>query len=261
MTVFAKYADHYDLYYKDKDYRAEADFVLRMASQAGLAPTTLLDMGCGTGRHLVEFCKAGLACDGFDLSPQMLEQARARLEGTPCELTVASLTDFSGGKRYDLVVSMFAVMGYLVTNKSLLEGIRTAAAHLRPGGLFVFDGWFGPAVLAERPEKREHSYANGNQTVVRRVSPALDPVRQTVTVHYDIETRENERVVNTAQEDHKLRLFFVQEMELALGACGMELLRACPFMRPEETLSLATWNASFVARCASNSGRSTPKEG
>lgn len=42
--VFSEYSDFYDLYYADKDYAAEADFILELAARFGDTPKTLLDM-------------------------------------------------------------------------------------------------------------------------------------------------------------------------------------------------------------------------
>ena len=162
--AFSEYSHYYDLYYADKDYAAEVDFVLDLAARFGNTPKTLLDMGCGTGRHMAEFIKRGLKCDGFDLSSEMLSHARKRLAGKGANLSQGNLTDFENGKEYDLVVSMFAVMGYLIDNHDLVSGLKTAAKHLCPKGIFIFDGWFGPAVLSQGPEKRRHQYKKGLDT-------------------------------------------------------------------------------------------------
>lgn len=182
--AFSEYSNFYDLYYADKDYAAEADFVLELASRFGAIPQTLLDMGCGTGRHLEQFVNKGLTCDGFDLSSEMLSQAKERLAGSGVTLQEGNLVDFENHKKYDLVIAMFAVMGYLSDNEQLLAGLRTAQKHLNPKGVFIFDGWFGPAVLFQKPEKRSHEYEHGQNAVVRKVTPSLDSISQTVTVHY-----------------------------------------------------------------------------
>lgn len=249
--VFSDYADFYDIYYADKNYSAEADFVLELASRYVKAPETLLDMGCGTGRHLAEFIRRNLKCDGFDLSESMLAQARQRLAGEHVELSQANLTSFENGKQYDLVVSMFAVIGYLTTNQELIAGLQTARKHLRPGGVFIFDNWFGPAVLAQKPEKRRHEYRDGDNTIIRAVSPDLDPVGQKVTVNYEIAVLRNGQVLKQTKEAHCMRYMFVQEMALAMQAAGLELVHSCPFMKPDSLLSTDEWNVTFVGRLAS----------
>lgn len=245
--VFSEYSNLYDLYYADKDYAAEADFVLNLVSRFGVKPQTLLDMECGTGRHLVEFAKRGLKCDGFDLSAEMLVQARKRLAGAGVNLLKGNILDFQNGKQYDIIVSMFAVMGYLTDNSQLVAGLKAARKHLKTGGIFVFDGWFGPAVLSQKPEKRRHDYRDGQDTVVREVTPHLDPVNQTVTVHYDVSIKRGEQIVKRIQEDHVMRFMFIQEMAFAMDSAGLKLLHYCPFLELNGSLTFDTWNVTFAA--------------
>ena len=248
--VFQDYARFYDTYYRQKDYGAEVDFVLGLARRFGVPPARVLDMGCGTGRHSEQFWNRGVAADGFDLSAPMLEQARARLAGggRDADLRVGDLRTFRNGRTYDLAVAMFAVLGYLVTNADWRAGLATAATHLKPGGLLVFDGWFGPAVLAQRPETRCHTYEEDGRTVTREVTPELDPVAQSVTARYRIRATRDGKVESEFTEDHRMRFLFVQEVDLLLENAGFQLLHVCPFLAPDGRLTTETWNLSVVAR-------------
>ena len=246
--VFEEYAGFYDLYYADKDYAAEVDFVLRLVKRFNCSPGSVLDMGCGTGRHIAEFLKHGLKCDGFDLSRDMLARAKERLAGEDVSLIHAGLADFSNDKQYDLIVSMFAVMGYLTENSELLAGLKTAGKHLASDGVLVFDGWFGPAVLAGRPEERRHEYPDGEDLVVRTASPTLDPVAQLVDVRYEIAVERDGSVRKRIAENHRMRFMFVREMAAFMQQAGLEMIHACPFLEPEEELTTETWNVCFVAK-------------
>lgn len=245
--VFEEYADFYDLYYENKDYGAEADFVLRLAGRFGGKIGTLLDMGCGTGRHIEMFLRRGVTCDGFDRSKHMLDKAACRLAGKPARLNLGDLTRYDGGRTYDVVVSMFAVMGYLVSNEDMVAGLKTARRHLREGGVFVFDGWFGPAVLAQQPEVRTHEHASGGVRVCRKAVPALDPVAQKVTVRFEVSVTRDGAEAKHFAEVHEMRMMFVQEMRLLMESAGLKLAYVCPFMEEDGTLSTATWNVCFVA--------------
>jgi SAM-dependent methyltransferase len=255
--VFTDYAQFYDLYYAHKDYEAEAQFVLDLAGRFGDAPRSVLDMGCGTGRHITEFLKRGLRCEGFDRSPAMLERARKSLAGQDIRLTEGDLTSFQGGSTHGLVVSMFAVMGYLTSNEDLIAGLRTARRHLSESGVFVFDGWFGPAVLSQRPAYRRHEYRRGEELIVREANPELDPVSQTVNVRYEVTVSAGGRPVNHISEEHRMRLMFAQEMALAASAAGLEIVHCCPFMQPDGRVSTETWNVCFAARPAVSRGVGT----
>ena len=61
---------------------------------------------------------------------------------------------FSLGRKFDACIAMFAVMGYVVENSDVISALRNIRAHLKQGGLFVFDVWNGLAVMRTLPETR-----------------------------------------------------------------------------------------------------------
>lgn len=52
------------------------------------------------------------------------------------------------------MTSLFHVLRYQITNNDVLDMLSTVKLHLKPGGLFILEFWYGPAVLMDRPEKR-----------------------------------------------------------------------------------------------------------
>ena len=83
MTIFGDYARYYDVLYQDKDYAGEADFVLSCLVRRQGEPRTLLDLGCGTGRHGLEMARRGVSVTGVDMSATMLEMGRQALAAAP----------------------------------------------------------------------------------------------------------------------------------------------------------------------------------
>ena len=57
---------------------------------------------------------------------------------------------------------MFTVLGYQLEDIDLMAALATVRRHLDPGGLFIFDVWNGPAVLAVRPGERRVSVTEGS---------------------------------------------------------------------------------------------------
>lgn len=51
QEVFADYARYYDLLYRDKDYKAEAEYVARLIRKFHPATQNILELGSGTGIH------------------------------------------------------------------------------------------------------------------------------------------------------------------------------------------------------------------
>jgi predicted TPR repeat methyltransferase len=171
--IFDAYARYYDLLYRDKDYAGESAYVASHLKRHAPHAARILELGCGTGTHAEHLARMGYAVHGVDQSESMLARATARKSGLPADIAArlsfghGDVRSVRSGEHFDAVVSLFHVMSYQTTNADL-QG-RTAAAHLRPGGLFLFDFWYGPAVLDQRPEARE---ALEDDSIRSRASPA-----------------------------------------------------------------------------------------
>ena len=107
-------------------------------------PGRLLDLGCGTGRTLVEFGRRGFEVTGVDLSPQMLRKSRRKLEAaglpdaTLIEANIADLPMDELDPPYDYAICLFATLGFVKGRENRLRAVRQAGSLLRPGGQYVF---------------------------------------------------------------------------------------------------------------------------
>ena len=104
---------------------------LVMPGARGLA---VLDLGCGTGLAAEAFADMADAIDGIDLSPAMIEKARAR--GLYRALAVADIESAlaQGGAEYDLVLAADTLV-YLGALERAFAGV---ARRLKPDGFFLF---------------------------------------------------------------------------------------------------------------------------
>lgn len=255
MTIFEDYAQYYDALYQDKNYLAECDFLEKVfAAHAGTPVRSILDLGCGTGGHALPLACRGYAVTGVDRSQAMLAEAQRKAEALVRDQGSAAwnflVGDIRGlvlGQTFDAVIAMFAVMSYMTSNADLLAALSTARRHLRPGGLLVFDAWFGPAVLAERPSDRFKMVQAADERIVRFTSPILDILAHTVQVNYKVWRLQGARLVDEVDEAHIMRYLFPQEIGHYLEDAHFRLLRLCPFMRLGETMTERSWNLSVVA--------------
>jgi SAM-dependent methyltransferase len=148
--VFDRYGHYYDLLYRDKDYEAEVEYVTRALRSAAPKTTTLLEFGSGTGRHGRLFASRGFQVAGVERSKSMAEVAQTAqsLTGTGSfNCTQGDIATVKLGRAFDAVIALFHVLSYQTTVAEIAQTFANAAAHLNPGGLFLFDVWHGPAVL------------------------------------------------------------------------------------------------------------------
>lgn len=253
------YAAVYDALYGGKDYAGESDLIAHLFALHADGPVaSVLDLGCGTGGHALPLAARGLRVTGVDRSPAMLARARAKsaemaagMAGATVaapEFIEADVRTLRLGRVFDAAIMMFAVLGYQHDDDALLATLASVRRHLPPSGLFLFDIWYGPAVLAQRPGDRVRSISQANERIFRTTRSELDIRTQICRVDFHVLRLAGDRLVGEDRETHAMRFFFDRELGLALAASGfrLEALRAFPDIgrEPDET----TWTVIGVAR-------------
>jgi SAM-dependent methyltransferase len=98
--------------------------------------STVLELACGTGSILAQL-KSDYEVTGVDLSPEMLELARRKLPDV--ELHLGDMRSIRLGRPFDAVLCLYDAVNHLPELADWERVFDTAVAHLRPGGVLVFD--------------------------------------------------------------------------------------------------------------------------
>jgi len=249
VSVFGpEYADAYDLLYADKEYEAECVIIERLCERFGRpGPKSVLDLGCGTGRHAVILARRGHVVHGVDISEAMLDIARSRAAAQALDIPFlhGDVRSFRAGRTFDIVLLMFAVLGYQLSDEDVDATLDTAAAHLMPGGLLIFDCWYGPAVEAIGPTSRVKVLRLDDGELVRTATGRLNG-DGTCTVNYELVRRTSEAIAATS-ETHRMRYFARPELQERLAAKQFQLLDLKAFPEMSDPTS-ESWNVLAVGR-------------
>jgi SAM-dependent methyltransferase len=256
VQPFGRVAPYYDVLYRSKSYEREAEAITSAISRWSLVPVrSLLDVGCGTGRHLRALSRQGWQLTGLDTSKAMLEVARKNLNGpTAPTLIQADAAQFNLGHQFDAATCLFAAFSYLLDDDARLA-LACIRRHLYPGSVLVLDVWHAPAVLAQGPSTRRTEVAEGDLRIIRTADGCLDRATGTVRVHYQLTVYQGGRVVENASEDHVLRYFFPDVLDGLLQDAGFEVVTRGAFPDLDVPVSEATWNAGVVARATARPPR------
>ena len=150
--------------------------------------------------------------------------------------------------KFEVVICMFAVLSYQISNEELFSTIRAARDHVKRGGLFICDFWYGPAVLAQRPEERIKIVRDGEDRILRLVKPDMNTLENTVDVNYHIMRLSGYRLVKETHEKHTMRYYFKPEVDFHFASAGFHLERFCPFVAVDKKASDDTWNVMAISR-------------
>jgi len=254
-AVFADYASYYDLLYHDKDYAAEAEYVAGLVRNCRPSTQSILELGSGTGIHASLLAEKGFNVHGIERSREMLARSLALAEKmTPGHGQLAfspgDIRDIRLNKRFDAVISLFHVISYQTTSEDVTAAFETAKRHLKPGGIFIFDVWYGPAVLTQRPEVRIKRIMDDQNEITRLAEPMLHENENLVDVQYDVFVRDlGTNVVKELKETHLMRYFFKPEIDSLATLSGFTVQNVEEWYSAKP-ISTSTWSVCFCLRSA-----------
>ena len=134
-----------------------------------------LDVGCGTGRLLLDYMADGLDVDGVDNSPEMLALCREKASARGLEPTLyqQAMESLELPRRYRTIIVPSSSFQLVIEPDAAGEAMRRFHDHLEPGGSLVMPFmilWAGPPQTAEQAEtwrkKAEQERPDGS--LVRR---------------------------------------------------------------------------------------------
>ncbi len=101
----------------------------------------ILDIGCGPGRHAMEFARRGFSVTGVDRTAAFLERAvrQADEEQLPVEFVLADMRSFHRPVCFDAAISLYSTFGYFESEEDESAVLRNLFASLKPGGRLVME--------------------------------------------------------------------------------------------------------------------------
>jgi len=251
-SYIGRHADYYDIFYAEKPYESEAEFV-HMCLQRFSDGTTkrLLELACGTGNHAFELEKYDYKIVATDYSDDLLACARRKAT------EASSSIDFRWQdmrsldipeKSFDAVICLFDSIGYVKTNEAIMQVLQNVNRHLRSNGLFVIEFWHASAMLSSYEPVRLRRWATPEGELVRISETKLEPAKQLAKITYTINELYNDGTYASLKETQTNRYFLVQEMAGWLSSCGLTPLKWFAGFTPSENITEQTWHVVAVAR-------------
>ncbi len=210
----------YDDFTAHYDYELWLGNLLPKLRRHGLNGHRLLDVGCGTGKSFLPMLERGWEVTACDVSPSMLELARAKV-GDSARLSVADMRELPEFGEFDLVWCLDDAVNYLLSGEELREALKGMRANMVPGGLLMFDVNTLQAYRTFFAE--EQRVERGGRTLVWRGQASTDtPPGAISEARFEIEAGGDSPSIEV--HVHRQRHFPEAEVLEALEAVGLECL-------------------------------------
>lgn len=241
------HADFYDVFYKEKDYKQESEFIHSLISENNKGGI-MLELACGTGNHSFYFEKLQYKITASDYSPDMIARAKAKaaLKNSENKFEVADMTALPfEDTSFDTVICLFDSIGYVQTNSLVSKAISEAYRVLKPGGQFIVEFWHAGAMIKDYDHTRVKRFTCKGQELTRISETTMDIQRQTCDVKYTIYIKELGNI-SVLTETQTNRFFLCQEMKQFLSQEGFSEIEFFDGFSVNK-VNTATWHV--VAQC------------
>jgi SAM-dependent methyltransferase len=209
-------AKYYDGAYGAMRDLVDAPFYVELAKEYG---GPVLEIGCGTGRVLLDIARQGIEIHGVDNSAPMLAILREHLArenaavSNKVTLHSADMRELRLDRKFPLATIPFRPMQHMHTVDDQVRALKSAAAHLAEGGTLAFDVFYPkyevlPLGIGEERLEAEWSPRDEPQTVIRRYfrKEAVDKINQNFTLTFIFRIYRDGNL--TAEENETLKMSY-----------------------------------------------------
>jgi SAM-dependent methyltransferase len=180
------------------------------------AGDSVLDMGCGWGRHAIPLAAARMRVVGLDRSGFLLREAArvATRDGVPARWVCGDVRELPFRASFHAVVSLFSSLGYFEDDADDVRALRAAREALVSGGWFVLETMHRDLIAREFAERDWWEDAGGRLVRVEREFDAVRGVSHECL-------RWRARNGDEGEKRHRIRVRSATEWAAALRAAGL----------------------------------------
>ncbi len=162
-TFYTRLAKYYDRIYHYIDYDKQVDFfvnVIRKFNKSG--SNKILDVACGTGTHADFLQKRGFEVTGFDISNEMLEEAKKK--NSNVKFVLGDMKKLKMKEKSGTIICFFTSILYNKNRDEMKKTLSGFYSHLEKGGLVIFDVVDKSIGINHKTE--EYKYERGDLKII-----------------------------------------------------------------------------------------------
>lgn len=216
-ATYNELAKYYDLIFSQKNYQKEVNFILEIIHKRNVPHKSILDVGCGTGKHLGMLQGFFEDLQGIDLSEKIL--AVARKNHPRINFCQGNMANFNINKKFDVITCLYSVFNYNLTSNDAVKTVNNFKKHLNKKGMLVL-----ALYTPHNTEKRLTMHAGKNEEVEvvkfnqYKYIPQTKMTEDTFVV---LSKDKNGKVDFMIEPDHKYRIFQIEEIREIFAKAGL----------------------------------------
>ncbi len=222
MEISPEYYKYYDFLYGERD----VDFPM-WHHFAKREEMPILEVGCGTGRVLLSFARAGYTVVGIETSDYAIQQAKSKIKATSASIFQADMSDFDlQTKNFRLVLAAHNTFLYCLSMEAQLSALQCINKHMQENALLVIDIFTPPL----GPPSQEGNFNLGREFTNRDgnliqwyLSYTVDFPEQVIHCSQILDNIDQEGVVRRTTIRFSNRIIYPREMELLLKISGFKI--------------------------------------
>lgn len=237
----------YNIVFTAKEYLQEYNYIIQNWKMFGnrIEHPRILDVGCGTGKHTIEFFNNGYEITGIDIDKKMIEIALTDYGREHNVFQLADVTKKKFSKKFHVVYSFFFVINYIDDIDYLRKFFSSIYKIIEEGGIYAFDIVNGNATSLSPPVEKKIEISDGNIKVQGKLIPSYETKFNTASYHYDLEVIE---MGKTNKIDYYLNQVYWNPFVLVqlLKKVGYKNVRIFKHLSFNEDFSNHDYKLSFV---------------
>ena len=248
-SYIGKHASLYDIFYAQKNYSAEAEFVHKCLQDFSPKPVkNILELAGGTGKHANFLSEYGYQVLVTDYSQDMLDRgeenygSNKKLSFKHWDMSLPKKFD----QQFDAAICLFDAIGYVQTNEKILATLRNVHSNIRDNGIFIFEFWNAGAMLRNYEPHRVKKFSDNGKEITRVSETELNYANQTATVSYTITIEGDNN--GTIKESQTNRYFMIREMEQFVEQAGFKSLKYFAGFSNDTNITVDTWHTVAVVQ-------------
>lgn len=223
MKVYQNLAPYYDRFMDHINYEREAESIYRFLFQINKIKGHLLDIGAGSGGHLLPLLSMGIKADALDYSEEMIrilrKKIRERYHNTG--LYTADMRSFQTEHRYDVIYCMGETIHHLESAKDVISFLKCCHNALKDNGHVIFS-WQEAEYFDELADCGDFYETHGEDYLLWSSRCSEDKTAATISYTAFI-CGEKPEEYHRIRESHRLAIFENEAIAKAIDEAGFIL--------------------------------------